>query len=189
MSSIPSTAMPASPPERCQGAWRDRPRCTKFPMWRLVAALVAAVALLTPAGGTPLVSAAFDPHRFTRDGSAYPARAVIAHAHGAPTAPRIRSAVLARGYATGPAVGVTRSFHPTDNPLNCVIHVSAISAVIKLRVVWVAANAAGLHNYRIAEKTFTLQRAVDTTVHATLWLPRKWPVGTYKVILYLNGRV
>ena len=156
-------------------------------MWRLVAGLVVAVALLNPAGGARLVSAAFDPHLFTLDVSAYPARAVIAHAHGAPTAPRIRSAVLARGYANGQAVGVTRSFHPTDNPLHCVIHLSAISAVTRLRVVWVAVNAGGVHNYRIAEKTFTLQRAVDSTVNATLSLPRKWPVGTYKVVLYLNG--
>jgi hypothetical protein len=158
-------------------------------MWRLVAGLVVAVALLNPAGGARLVSAAFDPHLFTLDVSAYPARAVIAHAHGAPTAPRIRSAVLARGYANGQAVGVTRSFHPTDNPLHCVIHLGAISAVTKLRVVWVAVNAGGVHNYKIAEKTFTLHRAVDTTVNATLSLPRKWPVGTYKVVLYLNGRV
>src|ERR671933_394326 len=158
-------------------------------MWRLVAGLIVAVALLNPAGGTRLVSAAFDPHRFTLDMSAYPARAVIAHAHGAPIAPRIRSAVLARGYANGRAVDVTRSFHPTDNPLHCVIHLSAISAVTKLRVGWVAVNPAGVHNYKIAEKTFTLHRAVATTVNATLSLPRKWPVGTYKVVLYLNGKV
>jgi hypothetical protein len=56
-------------------------------------------------------------------------------------------------------------------------------------VVWVAVNAAGLHNDKIAEKTFTLHRAVDTIVNATLSLPRKWPVGTFKVILYLNGSV
>src|SRR5918911_2701069 len=158
-------------------------------MWRLVAGLVIAVALLNPASGTRLGSAAFDPHLFTLDVSAYPARAVIADAHGAPTAPPIRSAVLARGYANCQAVGVTRSFHPTDNPLHCVIRLGVISAVTKLRVVWVAVNAAGVHNYKIAEKTFTLHRAVATTVNATLWLPRKWPVGTYKVVLYLNGRV
>ena len=158
-------------------------------MWRLVVGLVVAVALLNPAGGTRLVSAAFDPHLFILDVSAYPARTVIAHAPGAPTVPRIRSAVLARGYANGQAVGVTRSFHPTDNPLHCIIRLGAISAVTKLRVVWVAVNAAGVHNYKIAEKTFTLHRAVDTTVHATLSLPRKWPVGAYKVVLYLNGRV
>lgn len=158
-------------------------------MWRLVAALIMAVALLNPANGTRFASAVFDPHLFILDVSAYPARAVIVHAHGAPTAPRIRSAVLARGYANGQAVGVTRSFHPTDNPLHCVIHLGAISAVTKLRVVWVAVNAAGVHNYKIAEKTFTLHRAVATTVNATLSLPRKWPVGTYKVVLYLNGRV
>src|SRR5919206_4037295 len=95
-------------------------------MWRLVAGLVVAVALLNPAGSTRLVSAAFDPHLFTLDMSAYPARAVIAHAHGAPIAPRIRSAVLARGYANGQEVGGTRSFHPTGNHLACVIQFGPI---------------------------------------------------------------
>jgi hypothetical protein len=46
-----------------------------------------------------------------------------------------------------------------------------------------------VRNYKIAEKTFTLHRAVDTMVNAILRLPRKWPVGPYKVVLYLNGRV
>ena len=55
----------------------------------------------------------------------------------------------------------------------------------ELKVAWIAVNAEGVDpNYLLNETNFT---SSDDTVHFDLSNDNLWPVGSYKVDVYLNG--
>jgi hypothetical protein len=105
----------------------------------------------------------------------------------------IKSAQLARGYQDGKAVGTTNTFAPTDNPLHCVVEVANAPGGTRVKSVWTAVDATGLDgvahkDQRIDEKEFS---TTDTgsVIDFTLSNDAQWPVGRYKVDIYLNDKL
>lgn len=100
----------------------------------------------------------------------------------------IASAVLARAYTGKTPGGVGTTFRPRDRQLHCVVTLKKPATGITVRCVWVAVDAAGLKNYTIAEKSLTTGARLLDNFHFAAGLPRDWPVGRYRVELYVNGK-
>lgn len=100
----------------------------------------------------------------------------------------IVTAVLARSYVNGAPGGVGTTFGSKDRALHCVVTLKKPAAGLVVRSVWIAADAAGLKDHKIVEKKLaTGTRALDV-FHFAARLPRPWPVGRYRVELYVNGK-
>ena len=97
---------------------------------------------------------------------------------------KIKSVVMSRGY-NGEAVGVTRTFKTTNLKVHCVVKLDRVET-LTARGVWFAVDAGGMHNFKIVAAQLPRQR-VDT-LHFFSSLPRPWPVGKYRVDIYLNGK-
>jgi|SRR6185437_1743523 len=100
----------------------------------------------------------------------------------------IGSAVLARGYAGGNATGVTTSFHPSDNPLHCVVTLNNAPDGTTLKVDWVAVSVGRQHNYELDTTTLTTTNG-ENIANFQISYPRAWPTGTYKAVIYLNDKL
>ena len=53
---------------------------------------------------------------------------------------------------------------------------------------WFIVDADGRQNEKIREINYTT-RALENVVHGHLIAPRDWPVGKYKVEVYVNGNL
>ena len=78
------------------------------------------------------------------------------------------------------------SFLPSDRTIFCVIELNAIRAGTKVRFVWKTVEIEGSRNEEIKTIDY-VTTGVDQVVQGNLTLPRDWPVGTYKVDIYING--
>ncbi len=100
----------------------------------------------------------------------------------------VASIQLARD-SNGSAGEDVDSFAPADNPMHAVVRLSSKTAGTKVRVVLIAVSAAtGDKNTKVAEierETGVLQDELDTT----FTLPRDWPVGDYRVDVFVNGKL
>ena len=99
---------------------------------------------------------------------------------------RIESVELARDFKDGKPVGQTTVF-PPDSTFHAVVRVSRARSDTKVKAVWTAVDAGGEQNRTIDEKEVT--GPGDQAVDFTLSLPRPWPTGSYKVDVYLDGKL
>ncbi len=102
----------------------------------------------------------------------------------------ITSAVMATGFENNEAVGVTTTFPPETDKLHCVLKVSNAADDTKVKAIWTAIDAkdaegATYKNEKILEKGGTVGDVGDI-MDFTLTLPNDWPIGSYKVELYLD---
>lgn len=100
----------------------------------------------------------------------------------------IESMQLARDDGAGDSGEVVTSFKTTDNPLHCVVKLSEAAPGTKVRVVWMALDAAGARDFEIAEPFEYTTGAEETEVDATVRLPREWPAGSYRVEAFANNQ-
>ena len=100
----------------------------------------------------------------------------------------IKSAETARGFRDGKAVDPTTTFSPKDNPLHCVITLSRGRDGTRVRAVWVIVDAGGEKNLKLDEAEVMTSDGQNVIDH-TLSLPGDWPVGKYKVDLYVNDEL
>ena len=100
--------------------------------------------------------------------------------------PRIESVELARDFKDGKPVGQTTAF-PADSTFHAVVRVSAARNDTRVKAGWTAVDAGGEQNRIIDEKEVT--GPGDQAVDFTLSLPRPWPPGSYKVDIYLDGKL
>jgi hypothetical protein len=105
----------------------------------------------------------------------------------------IRSAVTSKGYENGKAVDPTTTFSPTDLLLHAVVEVGNAPTDTKVKVVWTSVDStdSGGTQYKdqkIDEKE-VLTKETDSTVDFTLSNDQPWPVGKYKVDIYLDGNL
>lgn len=99
---------------------------------------------------------------------------------------KITSAVMAKKYSGGKASGVTNTFKSSDRTIYCVLHTDRILKNIKARFVWTAVSAKGVRaNEKFLDKTGMLKAA--DIIWGSAALPKAWPVGSYKVDVYING--
>ncbi len=100
----------------------------------------------------------------------------------------IESMELARDDGAGDSGEVVKSFKTTDNPLHCLVKLSEAAAGTKVRVVWMAMDAAGAKDFDIAEPFEYTTGASEKEVDATVTLPREWPAGSYRVEASVNDQ-
>jgi len=78
------------------------------------------------------------------------------------------------------------SFQPSDRTIFCVIEFNVARAGTNVRFVWKTVEIEGSRNEEIKTVDY-VTKAIDQVVQGNLTLPRDWPVGTYKVDIYVNG--
>jgi tetratricopeptide (TPR) repeat protein len=97
----------------------------------------------------------------------------------------IQQVHMAKNNNGRPGEAVT-SFLPGDRTIFCVIELNAVRAGTKVRFVWKTVEIEGSRNEEIKTIDY-VTTGVDQVVQGNLTLPRDWPVGTYKVDIYING--
>lgn len=100
----------------------------------------------------------------------------------------ITSAEFARGYADGKATDVTTTFSPTDNPIHYVVTLSNAPDGTRVKVIWTAVDAGDgqIKDQKLDESELTSGSGV---LNFTLASQQPWPIGKYKVDLYLNDKL
>jgi hypothetical protein len=92
---------------------------------------------------------------------------------------------MARNNGGRPGEAVT-SFMPSDRTIFCVVNFNMAKPGTRVRFVWKTVQIEGSSNEEIKTIDYTTKPAEDK-VQGNLTLPRDWPVGTYKVDIYVNG--
>ena len=99
----------------------------------------------------------------------------------------VKSAVTSRGYSGGLPTGVTKVFKPSDRKIYGVIIFDRIF-VGNARGVWTAISAKGIPaNSKFLDNS-TGKVRMDRA-HFSAALPKNWPVGRYKLDIYLDGKL
>lgn len=99
----------------------------------------------------------------------------------------IKSADLAKKLPDGKTENVGTTFHPTDGPFHLLVVVANAPEGTKVKAGWFSIEPGNEKGALIDENEITLTN--ETDVDFNLSLPRPWPVGKYKVDLYLNGKL
>lgn len=100
---------------------------------------------------------------------------------------RITNVELAHGFQDNKAVDVTQGFAPTDSMLHAVVTVSNAPDSTKLKAVWTAVEADGgqIKDQLIDQTEVTGGGVADFTLSNN----QAWPIGKYKVDVYLNDEL
>lgn len=102
---------------------------------------------------------------------------------------QVETATVARGYDDiSGAIGAGTTFTPQDNPLHCVVSLVRASQGTRVKMTWTAVTAGGQQNYKLLDREVELN-GKQSTVDAYIQLPDPWPTGSYKVDVYLDGRL
>lgn len=102
-------------------------------------------------------------------------------------APKIASAQTSRDYVDKKAVGATTVFATNTTVVHAVVKVDNALATSKVKAVWIAVDAGGEQNFKIADKELQTEKG-DNIVDFTLTLDEGLPQGKYKVELYLDNK-
>jgi hypothetical protein len=97
---------------------------------------------------------------------------------------RIERAWMAKDDGNGAAGAEVTSFRATDGAIHTVVQFNHIEPNLKAKMVWIAVDSAGEKNQTLTEKEFT--QILATQITGTITLPRPWPVGQYRVDIYVN---
>lgn len=79
----------------------------------------------------------------------------------------------------------TSTFNSKDRTIHCVAELKDPKSGTKMRFSWFVVEANGTSNEKIKDIDYTT-RALENVVHGHLSTPRDWPVGKYKVEVYVN---
>jgi hypothetical protein len=100
----------------------------------------------------------------------------------------IKSAVLAKGYDNDEAVEPTNVFAPDDQTIHLAVKVANAPSDTIVKAIWYLAEVEGYEPSVIDETSITLDSFQDS-IDFTLATDQTWPVGKYKVELYLDGKL
>lgn len=94
---------------------------------------------------------------------------------------------MARGFQQSPAkaLNTTSIFKPTDQPLHCVVTLLAPPANTKVKTIWYTIEAGGSKDENLKELEI-VTGGKENVIDFTLKLGQDWPIGTYKVEVYVN---
>jgi hypothetical protein len=82
----------------------------------------------------------------------------------------------------------TTSFAPSDRMIHCVIALNKAKKGTEVRFIWKIVDVEGSKNEDIKTIDYTT-KSFENKVHGHLNLPRDWPVGKYRVEVYINGNL
>lgn len=97
----------------------------------------------------------------------------------------IRRAYMAKTYPAE-ATQATVSFLPGERTIHAIADLNQARPGTAVKFVWKVVQIEGAANELIKTVDYTLKEREDQ-IHGNLSLPRDWPVGTYKVEIYLNN--
>jgi hypothetical protein len=80
----------------------------------------------------------------------------------------------------------TSTFEPGDRTVHCVTKLKSAKSGTQMRFVWWIVDADNSQNQKIKEIEYRT-RALENVVHGHLTVPQDWPIGKYKVQVYVNG--
>lgn len=80
----------------------------------------------------------------------------------------------------------TSTFEPADRTIHCVTTLNKPVSGTAMRFAWWIVDAGGSKNEKFKEIEYTTKNR-ESIVHGHLTLPRDWPIGRYKVQVYVNG--
>jgi hypothetical protein len=93
---------------------------------------------------------------------------------------------MAKDNGNGQPGSEALSFEPGDRTIHCVTTLNTPKAGTAMRFAWWIVDAGGSHNEKFKEIEYTT-RAREYLVHGHLTFSRDWPIGKYKVQVYVNG--
>ncbi|BCM93149.1 hypothetical protein IAD21_05037 [Abditibacteriota bacterium] len=131
----------------------------------------------------------------SRFGAALGAASVVlacaAQVQAAPAA--VKSVVFSTDYnaaASGPGtpIGVTTTFKPSAKKIHCAVRLTKLDSRAVVRTVWFVESSPGIpaNTKAYEDKVGPLKNLV--LAHFTLSNSNTWPLGRYKVDVYLNGK-
>ncbi len=82
----------------------------------------------------------------------------------------------------------TNTFSPDDHKLHCVATLKESKAETEMKFSWWIVDAGNTQNKKIKDIDYTTN-AKEDIIHGHLSLPQDWPVGKYKVQVYVNGNL
>lgn len=102
--------------------------------------------------------------------------------------PLVASAAVGNGYdgAKSQVSGAGSVFKPQAQVIHLGVRLKKLRAGAKVRGVLTAVDAGGVRNHKVVEQT--LSAAVVNNVHFQFSLPRPWPVGQYRIDVYIDGK-
>jgi hypothetical protein len=100
----------------------------------------------------------------------------------------IKEIHMAKDDGHGKPGSPTFSFEPSDRTLHCVATLKEAHAGTEMRFSWWIVDADGTQNRKIKDIDYTT-RTLEDIIHGHLSLPQDWPIGKYKVQVYVNGNL
>ncbi|MEO7912136.1 MAG: hypothetical protein ABIV47_21035 [Roseiflexaceae bacterium] len=100
----------------------------------------------------------------------------------------ITSAELAHGYVDGKATDTSTTFAPSDTPLHYVVTLGSAPDDTKVKAVWTIVDA-GDGQFKDQKLDETELQSGSGVLNFTLAGKQEWPVGKYKVDLFLNDKL
>ena len=98
----------------------------------------------------------------------------------------IKEIHMAKDDGNGAPGDETDSFEPGDRTIHCVTTLKEAKSGTQMKFSWWIVDADGTKNKKIKDIDYST-RALENIVHGHLTLPQDWPVGKYKVQIYVNG--
>lgn len=95
---------------------------------------------------------------------------------------------MARDDGKGDPGEQTDTFNGKDRTIHCVTKLKDAQSGTKMKFSWYVVEAEGTSNEKIRDIDYTT-RPLENVVHGHLTAPRDWPVGKYKVEVYVNGNL
>ena len=98
----------------------------------------------------------------------------------------IKDVHMAKDDGNGAPGDETDSFAPGDRTIHCVATLNNAKSGTKMKFSWWIVDADGTKNKAIKDIDYTTG-AIENVIHGHLTLPQDWPVGKYKVQIFVNG--
>lgn len=98
----------------------------------------------------------------------------------------IKEIHMAKDDGNGSPGDSTLSFSPSDRTIHCVATLKQSKSGTPMKFSWWIVDADGSKNQKVKEIDYKT-RALENIVHGHLTLPQDWPIGKYKVQVYVNG--
>ena len=113
-------------------------------------------------------------------------RAPVAEAEDLGPGNYIQDVHMAKDNGRGAPGDETLSFAPNDRTVHCVVKLKEAKRGTAMKFSWWIVDADGTKNQKIKDIDYTT-RTLENVVHGHLSLPQDWPIGKYKVQVFVNG--
>jgi len=98
----------------------------------------------------------------------------------------IKEIHMAKDDGNGAPGEETDTFAPGDRTVHCVATLKNAKSGMQMKFSWWIVDADNTTNQKIKDIDYTTG-ALENVIHGHLTLPQDWPVGKYKVQVYVNG--